>query len=153
MAAAASSTPPASREEGPKEEEEEEEEEELGPGSEPGCCCWTPVSSTSWCAHGEQGGSRGRLLASKLGLEEEEEAGPAGRDHMTFRPRPQSARIPAFTDHQPSQRVSSVVDTFGGNGKRLRAARSSRRPSQAQFQALERCFKMFGDDKSLIWTG
>lgn len=63
----ASSTPP-SREAGP-------DVEELGPGSELGCC-GESASSAAWWPHGEQDGSRERLLVSKLGLEEEE--GPEG---------------------------------------------------------------------------
>lgn len=62
------SSAPPSREAGP-------EEEELGPGSELGCC-GASASSAPWWPHGEQDGSRERLLVSKLGLEEEE--GPEG---------------------------------------------------------------------------
>lgn len=83
---AVSSGPP-SREAGP--------EEELGPGSE--LICWgASASGAPWWPHGEQDGSRERLLVSKLGLEEE--AGPEGgqvRSH-DMRPRPQTAKIKAF---------------------------------------------------------
>lgn len=59
----ASSAPP-SKEAGP-------DVEELGPGSELGCCEESASSAPRW-PHGEQDGSRERLLVSKLGLEEEE---------------------------------------------------------------------------------
>lgn len=47
------------------------------PGSESGCR-GASASSAPWWPHGEQDGSRERLLASRVGLVEE--AGPAGQD-------------------------------------------------------------------------